>query len=1018
MSVSMLRRLSPISLFICLMLLMSPLDVFTQNPGPGWRPDISSFSSTDQFKLAQKIGDWLTTDITVEHVVDGETGVHSTQNFLQWHRTRIRQLENYLMNNNGSEFVPLPKWVPSQLDGTINPIPHYYSGYAIPIPPANVGSQYPEYFDPDYVNDVLDINTNLFDENFLIHPAFVDFDLLYQGDICTFMEGNINQMMDAGRFSDHLETGYHAEGHGEVAFQPNSIDKENPFGVRSAFGDLRSSNYLLFWLYHAWIDEIWYWWEAECDANYTKVNPSPYTGFQAWFGNDIVKGTVTIEAGGTLVILGHAQFQDAEYSAHDTKIIVKNGGKLILDGGTLSGINILGNFGDSGGTGVAYKTPWDGILLEDGGEVEIINGGSIEDARIGINNPGGGGKITATGATFKNNRSDVILGTIGLGSAWNENNLSSFTNCSFLFDAPLRDYMWESNTIGADAHRYYVYDTQKKPYPDKHVELHNVGGITFSGCTFNNASNVPLVNQDYVSTGIFAFGSEFTCNQQTSFSGLLQGISAWTYFAANPISHTYVDNCTFTDNLIGIRLGSSEFAEVLNSTFNIPKEVPAFLNNPYLLHPVGIHSGGGAGIMFIGNAFSTIGNPVDPQNIGIYARRTCQNAPNWIADNSFGGVRLGVQTVDNNSELQISCNNFAGFANLNRRAIAATSGVLADQGDCFVLPAGNSWDHASCGGTPSQLYKNNQNLPGLVPDYDYNAHSNLLPDPTCISSGISANNCGFPSNQPGQSCEDVFDIFDPRNEIEREQYINALNVIINNTTDPGALTALKRMRLSEVYYGTRDHLESGAISNAYNFLSLKGQQGIDIYPGDLAALAVATGNHTAATSHLNLMNNNDPNKALIQFIQTIKQSGRDLHQLTALEKEWLENAASSMDQCSSQFPQFPANGWNEPPIEIEAISFAGETVEERDNDDVLDVNADQALSIFPNPTKGILNIEWLGEKNANAQLYSTTGHEVWSGTLLSGQINHLNLSHLSSGVYILAIQNKDTFIWQKVILSH
>jgi allantoicase len=62
--------------------------------------------------------------------------------------------------------------------------------------------------------------------------------------------------------------------------------------------------------------------------------------------------------------------------------------------------------------------------------------------------------------------------------------------------------------------------------------------------------------------------------------------------------------------------------------------------------------------------------------------------------------------------------------------------------------------------------------------------------------------------------------------------------------------------------------------------------------------------------------------------------------------------------------------------------------------------------LFPNPTYGEITIQLEQTGGADVFIYSLTGELVY-GSKIKDTINRLELSHLSSGLYIVKVGNRD-----------
>ncbi len=78
-------------------------------------------------------------------------------------------------------------------------------------------------------------------------------------------------------------------------------------------------------------------------------------------------------------------------------------------------------------------------------------------------------------------------------------------------------------------------------------------------------------------------------------------------------------------------------------------------------------------------------------------------------------------------------------------------------------------------------------------------------------------------------------------------------------------------------------------------------------------------------------------------------------------------------------------------------------------------NSLSEISIFPNPTSGILNIN-ATEVNSSVEVFNVIGEKVYSNTLVKGS-NSLDLSGLSNGSYFVKMNSNNQIITKKVIIS-
>ena len=274
----------------------------------------------------------------------------------------------------------------------------------------------------------------------------------------------------------------------------------------------------------------------------------------------VVLNDVIINPGVTLTITGAVEF------TQQAKLIVKQGGVLIIDGGTLTnlcdnktwqGIEVWGTSGK--GQNSILNSPFQGM-------VQLINGAEIDNAEDAIRlwHPNDtattGGIVIANNATFYNNRRSIDFEKYqniipGPTDTSNIGNLSQFVNCTFDIDD---DYI--------SANKFYC-----------HASLWNVNGIFFQGCTFmNEQSDIQYSASN--NKGIISLDAGYTINGYCDhsvlygqscpkelltpcyFSGFNYAVHAMTSSTPNVV---VVDESVFDQNVIGV-----EYDAVNNSWVN------------------------------------------------------------------------------------------------------------------------------------------------------------------------------------------------------------------------------------------------------------------------------------------------------------------------------------------------------------------------------------------------------------------------------------------------------------------
>lgn len=369
-----------------------------------------------------------------------------------------------------------------------------------------------------------------------------------------------------------------------------------------------------------------------------------------WENTRYLKGDLIIENGATLTIKCYVSF------ANNSKVYIEAGGKLIVDGGTLTSI---------------CGTDWSGIRVEGNknlpqndasqGVVELKNDAVIEYARdaislIGLNSNGNidwnttGGIVRAENSTFLNNRRDVeFLSYHSYAPNGREyNNTSYFKECDFITNEDERgSYM-----------------------PSAHVTMWNVNGVHFSGCLFEDQRSYISTSTDGV-VGIGTINSGFTvqrvcgmvspCNGTKSrFINLKQAIEAKSL--SNPQKSIYISHSEF-DSYRGIQLIGINHANINNNTFDL--QVTMFAPAPYF-YPMGVYLDQSTGFRVYNNTFNGDANSGNQQfggAAGLVIRRSGANNDNFH-NNTFNQLITGSQSVGYNRDalgikgLTFKCNEY------------------------------------------------------------------------------------------------------------------------------------------------------------------------------------------------------------------------------------------------------------------------------------------------------------------------------------------------------------------------
>ena len=401
----------------------------------------------------------------------------------------------------------------------------------------------------------------------------------------------------------------------------------------------------------------------------------------------------------------------------DSRIVVHPGGKLVVDGGTL--------------TNSCTGEMWQGIFVEghsnlhqtsaNQGTVVLKNGAVIENALCGIrtgapgdtSNTTTGGIVHASDATFRNCAKSVAFFPYAdtVSGTTIRNNFSGFSNCTFTIDD---NNLFAANDTSFDTHAY----------------LWDVRGVSFEGCTFSNAATAMTYDRGYairaedagfsVSTLCDTVHTEPSTACQcpadkatySQFSGFLTAISA------NTTGHTYyvsVDEAGFSNNGTGVSFSGNGHVAVTRNDFNM-NSLP-----DTLLEGTGLSLDGCTGYLVEENNFRRRVLSGTLPFVGISVENS-GTAANSLYRNSFLHLNKAVRVTGTNGEyhnavgLECTCNTFSG--DQYDIYVSAYSDMAQQQGNASV-----GADNSFSGTTSSSFY----NAGYRTMDYYHSTGSGYLP---------------------------------------------------------------------------------------------------------------------------------------------------------------------------------------------------------------------------------------------------------------------------------------------------
>lgn len=309
--------------------------------------------------------------------------------------------------------------------------------------------------------------------------------------------------------------------------------------------------------------------------------PNPvFTATQSTISNTVIVGQdMIIESGATLTITGTVKMSPGR------KIIVKQNGTLIVDGGTITNSDCRDTFWH--GIEVAGDTDQHQYSYSGGnyhqGRLILKNGALIENARNGARNMLGndwgarGGIIQASNSTFLN-----------CGRAVEFMSYQNFSPSNPSINRPDQSYFRECTFELNDD---YLLDQDVQP-PSPRITLWETDRVRISGCQFINTSTVS--ETEHRSIAVYSHDANYSitercldnpqqygvCNNEVPsfFKGWYKAIEALETSSGRPI---VVRKSIFEENMIGVEINGTSFSEIYQNDFLVGDHpFPEFANEP------------------------------------------------------------------------------------------------------------------------------------------------------------------------------------------------------------------------------------------------------------------------------------------------------------------------------------------------------------------------------------------------------------------------------------------------------
>ncbi len=696
---------------------------------------------------------------------------------------------------------------------------------------------------------------------------------------------------------------------------------------------------------------------------------------------------------------------DTVFIANKSRIIVRPGGKLIVDGGTL--------------TSACDGEMWQGIevvgdrtksqIAANQGIVELKNGAVIENALCGIRTGLStdndylttGGIISADSATFKNNRQSVVINSYahtapsGNISAYS----ASFSRCTFTVDT--NNLFAANNTVFAE-----------------HVRLWDVKGIPFKGCVFENRATDLLSN----GRGIYAEDAGLQINTYCSvnyqadckcpathadsctFHGFTTAVEVNT--SGNPYPVT-VNQAQFSCNGKGVCISGNNFATVTRCDFDLTA-LPRSVRGNY-----GLYLNGCTGYKVEENTFTRTTYPTGPLAIdnstGICVK-TSGATNNSLYRNDFEKLTKGIHVIGQNGfgpmGLRMTCNHFSqGKYDIyiaSKAVVAGMQGTSSQGADNTFAYTQNSSFYNLGFDTITYFYKNYSDpiFPyRIIPNMKTTANS--CSSTLCSGGGVYMPLASFSSQiettvtAAGDANTEGTDVVTQRQSLSDTYHTAVRALMADSLLD---LAALEQW-----------HTAAQPIADPYSLTETRFSEGYaESFAADVDDAEMANYAEFHAMK-LGLRNNVADNDGSVETCHgaSLQDGHINWYALTPAQIAQLQTIAERNTGRASVMAKgvlcffFDICYDDEDQLAEDNGDVDGETRAKRTAVNVAD-NA--ALNVHPNPTSDLLYIDLSGAEIANITLYDLQGRIIYSPNSPNSPIN---LRNVPAGVYVLRVTGED-----------
>ena len=687
---------------------------------------------------------------------------------------------------------------------------------------------------------------------------------------------------------------------------------------------------------------------------------------------------VIVDSGITLTITCQVEMSP------NARLIVRPGGKLVVDGGTLTsacpgemwqGIEVVGD-----------RTKQQHFQYQ--GIVELKNGATIENALCGIRTglredtvtfATTGGIIFASDATFLNNCRAVEINSYAYpvpGTAVTDY-VSNFNRCSFTVD---------------DNNLFATNDTAFT----EHVRLWDVKGVDFYGCTFENLTNgntnkgrgiyaddAGVIVETYCTRPLYE--NECECPDTLATYGSFSGFN--TAIEVNTTGNPYavrVNETDFENNCTGVKVNGNNYVTVINNNFNL-QNIPRLSANQY-----GLYLDNCTGYWVEGNTFVKSSNSNYPTSTGIYVNNS-GSATNSLYRNDFSHLYYGIYLSGKSGGLSMSCGSFDNN----------TYGIYIASGATVAHIQGSSSKGADIS-FPTVLTSSIYNANSKTITYYYSVtgthyptnYVNITPVPTKNENTCSPTPCNaLPDPGPGPADGLA-------GEMTSDTYHTAVRAIMADSLLD--LSALEQW-----------HAAAQSIGDPYSLTETRFMLGYDdLFAADAddAELANYAEFHAMKVSLRGQYDNTDNQDNIdSQNSPMINWYALTPAQIAQLQTIAERNAGRASVMAKGVLCFFHG-------ICYDDDSFVDDNVDNNDNNmetrsaKASPQDGETRLNVYPNPTDDLLFVELSGAGIQSAALFDLQGRVVTNAgvcdTPQRGTAT-MNLRSIPAGVYVLRVTDTE-----------